>query len=50
MVQAAIDASGISDVCMNVYAKGSYANQTNVRRDSDVDIAVDCCACMSCRR
>lgn len=25
-----------------VYAKGSYANNTNVRSDSDVDIAVEC--------
>jgi len=25
-----------------VYAKGSYANNTNVRLDSDVDIAVEC--------
>jgi len=25
-----------------VYAKGSYANNTNVRADSDVDIAVEC--------
>src|SRR3954453_8162624 len=24
-----------------VYAKGSYANNTNVRRDSDVDIVVE---------
>jgi len=24
-----------------VYAKGSYANDTNVRRDSDVDIVVE---------
>lgn len=28
-----------------VYAKGSYANNTNVRRDSDVDIVVECQAC-----
>jgi len=26
-----------------VYAKGSYPNNTNVRADSDVDIAVQCC-------
>ncbi|HEV7566376.1 MAG TPA: hypothetical protein VGO31_10490 [Microbacteriaceae bacterium] len=26
---------------VRVYAKGSYANNTNVRRDSDVDIAVE---------
>ena len=28
-----------------VYAKGSYPNNTNVRRDSDVDIVVECQAC-----
>lgn len=28
-----------------VYAKGSYPNNTNVRRDSDVDIVVECHAC-----
>lgn len=28
---------------IRVYAKGSYPNQTNVRADSDVDIAVECC-------
>jgi len=27
---------------LGVYAKGSYANNTNVRSDSDVDIAVEC--------
>jgi len=26
----------------SVYAKGSYANNTNVRSDSDVDIVVEC--------
>lgn len=26
----------------NIYAKGSYANNTNVRADSDVDVAVEC--------
>lgn len=30
---------------LKVYAKGSYPNNTNVRRDSDVDIAVQCTAC-----
>jgi hypothetical protein len=33
-------APDISD-SVRVYAKGSYANNTNVRRDSDVDIAVE---------
>jgi hypothetical protein len=27
---------------LSIYAKGSYANNTNVRADSDVDIAVEC--------
>lgn len=27
---------------IEVYTKGSYANKTNVRADSDVDIAVQC--------
>ena len=26
---------------VHVFAKGSYANRTNVRRDSDVDVAVE---------
>lgn len=30
------------DMARKVYAKGSYANNTNVRADSDVDIAVQC--------
>ena len=30
---------------LKVYAKGSYPNNTNVRRDSDVDIAVQCTVC-----
>lgn len=29
-------------VSLSVYAKGSYANNTNVKSDSDVDIAVEC--------
>ena len=31
---------------IEVYAKGSYANNTNVRNDSDVDIVVECRDCM----
>ncbi len=31
-----------ADCRITVYAKGSYANNTNVRADSDVDIAVQC--------
>lgn len=32
----------LSNVRYKVYAKGSYANNTNVRLDYDVDIAVEC--------
>lgn len=32
----------LHDCLLKVYAKGSYANNTNVRMDSDVDIAVQC--------
>jgi hypothetical protein len=34
--------SALNDVRYKVYAKGSYANNTNVRLDYDVDIAVEC--------
>ena len=33
---------GFRNCSLSVYAKGSYANNTNVRADSDVDIAVQC--------
>lgn len=43
MVQEAVAAHGPFDDCsISVYSKGSYANNTNVRTDSDVDIAVQC--------
>ena len=43
MVKAAVSEwSGFGDCRLGVYAKGSYANNTNVRTDSDVDIAVQC--------
>jgi len=43
MVREAIDAHSRFDDCeLSVYAKGSYPNNTNVRMDSDVDIAVEC--------
>ena len=43
MVRQAIDAHPPFSSCsLKVYAKGSYANNTNVRSDSDVDIAVEC--------
>lgn len=32
----------LAGVRLKVYAKGSYRNNTNVRSDSDVDIAVEC--------
>jgi hypothetical protein len=32
----------LSRLDLAVYAKGSYRNNTNVRRDSDVDVAVEC--------
>lgn len=42
MVKEAIKAHPFGDARLTVYAKGSYANNTNVRTDSDVDIAVQC--------
>lgn len=43
MIREAIDQHAAFDDCrISVYAKGSYANNTNVRADSDVDIAVQC--------
>lgn len=43
MIREAIDAhEPLRDCSLKVYAKGSYANNTNVRSDSDVDIAVQC--------
>lgn len=42
MIREAIAASSeLSTLPINVFAKGSYKNNTNVRRDSDVDIAVE---------
>jgi hypothetical protein len=42
MVKEAITTHDFGDCRLSVYAKGSYANNTNVRTDSDVDIAVQC--------
>lgn len=43
MIRQAIDSHAAFNNCsLKVYAKGSYANNTNVRSDSDVDIAVVC--------
>jgi len=44
MIREAIQAHAAFDgYSFRVYAKGSYPNNTNVRADSDVDIAVQCC-------
>ncbi|EEP89600.1 nucleotidyltransferase domain-containing protein [Yersinia kristensenii] len=43
MIREAIYSHAPFNNCsLKVYAKGSYANNTNVRSDSDVDIAVEC--------
>jgi hypothetical protein len=42
-IRAALGASSLlKPIGYKVYAKGSYANNTNVRLDYDVDIAVEC--------
>lgn len=44
MIKEAIAAHAAFDgVSLSIYAKGSYANNTNVKSDSDVDIVVECC-------
>jgi predicted nucleotidyltransferase len=35
------DHSVLKNLSINIFPKGSYANNTNVRRDSDIDIAVE---------
>lgn len=43
MIREAVRDHPAFDGCsLSVYPKGSYANNTNVRADSDVDIAVQC--------
>ena len=43
MIREAVAAhAAFRDCSLSIYAKGSYANSTNVRADSDVDIAVEC--------
>lgn len=43
MIREAINAhTPFRNCSLKVFAKGSYANNTNVRSDSDVDIAVEC--------
>lgn len=47
MVQDALSSTGHLDGAKyKVYAKGSYRNNTNVRADSDVDIAVELTECV----
>ncbi|GAA1395140.1 nucleotidyltransferase [Pseudonocardia kongjuensis] len=42
-IRAALSASdALKNISYKVYAKGSYANNTNVRLDYDVDIAIEC--------
>ncbi|MEO1003102.1 MAG: nucleotidyltransferase [Cyanobacteria bacterium J06638_7] len=46
MIREAISAHDpFAECSLSVFAKGSYANNTNVRTDSDVDIAVQCTDC-----
>ncbi len=43
MIRDAVDAHpAFEGYDIEVYVKGSYANKTNVRADSDVDVAVQC--------
>lgn len=43
MIREATDAHSAFNGCqISVYAKGSYPNNTNVRTESDVDVAVQC--------
>jgi hypothetical protein len=43
MVKEAVrDHPGLKDCTLTVYTKGSYPNNTNVKADSDVDVAVQC--------
>jgi len=43
MIKEAVSAhSPFNDCSLSVFAKGSYANNTNVKTDSDVDIVVQC--------
>lgn len=43
MTREAIEGhAAFNNVSLSVYAKGSYANNTNVKTDSDVDVVVEC--------
>jgi hypothetical protein len=47
MIRQAVDEHAAFDtVNLTIFAKGSYANNTNVRVESDVDVAVECCECI----
>ena len=49
MIKEAVrDHAVFADCSLTVYSKGSYANNTNVRADSDVDIAVQCSDVLYC--
>lgn len=46
MIREAVQSHDAFDDCtLSVYPKGSYANNTNVRADSDVDVAIQCHDC-----
>lgn len=46
MIREAINSHDPFNNCsLKIFVKGSYANNTNVRSDSDVDIAVECTEC-----
>ena len=46
MVREAVrDHEAFRQCALRVYTKGSYPNNTNVRTDSDVDVAVQCTEC-----
>jgi hypothetical protein len=42
VTEAVRDHPGLKDCTFTVYTKGSYPNNTNVKADSDVDVAVQC--------
>ena len=42
VTEAVRDHPGLNDCTFTVYTKGSYPNNTNVKADSDVDVAVQC--------
>lgn len=46
VTEAITNCDAFAGVSRQIYAKGSYANNTNVRRDSDVDIVIECHECI----